>query len=45
LNGYILSESLDNPNLTNFILSVASGEQTLEQVQEWIQNHMVKKPV
>jgi death-on-curing protein len=45
LNGYSLFDDLDNKTLTNFILSVASGEQTLEQVQEWIQNHMVKKPV
>jgi death-on-curing protein len=43
LNGYILSESVDNATLTNLILSVASGEQTLEQVQEWIRMHAVNR--
>ncbi|TAE46488.1 MAG: type II toxin-antitoxin system death-on-curing family toxin [Cytophagales bacterium] len=30
----------DNDALINFTISVASGEQTLEQVQEWFKNHI-----
>ena len=32
-------EASDN-ELTNFTLSVASGEQSLEQVQDWLKNHI-----
>lgn len=42
-NGYQLSESVNNEILTNFILSVASGEHTLETVQAWLKNNSIKK--
>lgn len=38
-NNYQISESVTNEILTTFIISVASGEQTLEQVQNWIKIH------
>lgn len=38
LNGYDLA--VENDVLTSFILSVASGEQSLEQVQDWLKNHI-----
>jgi len=41
LNGYCLSPSVTDQRLTEFILSVASGDQKLEDVQEWIKNNSV----
>lgn len=38
LNGYDLI--VDDNLLTNFILAVASAEYTLEDVQEWLKNHI-----
>ena len=38
-NNYQISESVTNEILTTFIISVASGEQALEQVQNWIKIH------
>ncbi|MBC8153385.1 MAG: type II toxin-antitoxin system death-on-curing family toxin [Bacteroidetes bacterium] len=38
LNGYDLV--VDDNLLTNFTLSVASGEQSLEQVQAWFEAHI-----
>jgi len=35
-NHYQLSEIVTNETLTDFILSVASGGQSLETVQEWL---------
>jgi death-on-curing protein len=35
-NDYQLSEIVTNETLTDFILSVASGGQSLETVQEWL---------
>lgn len=43
LNGYRLSDTVNNEILTNFILSVASGEQTLESVQAWLKDNSVKR--
>ena len=43
-NGYQLIDSVTNEILTNFILSVASGEYTLETVQAWLKNNSIKKP-
>jgi len=43
LNGYHLSNTVTDETLTNFILSIASGEQTLETVQEWLKLNSVKK--
>jgi len=37
LNGYGLAVIVDDDLLTNFTLSVASGEQSLEQVQAWFE--------
>ena len=42
-NGYQLIEKINDEILTNFILSVTSGEQTLEQVQEWLKLNSIKK--
>ncbi len=41
LNGYDLV--IDDETLTNFTLSVASGEQTLEEVQAWFEEHIQTK--
>lgn len=41
INGYELI--VDDDLLTNFTLSVASGEQSLEQVQDWFEEHITKK--
>ena len=41
-NHYQLSNSVTNEILTNFILGLASGEQTLEQVQFWIKSNATK---
>lgn len=40
LNGYNLLP--DDEILINFTLSVASGEQTLEEVQAWFKQHITK---
>ena len=42
-NGYKLSETVSNEILTDFIISIASGEHTLETVQEWLKNNSTKK--
>ncbi len=42
-NSYRLSETVSNEVLTDFILSVASGDHTLETVQEWLKLNSVKK--
>ncbi len=42
-NGYQLNQKVNDTILTDFILSVASGNHTLESVQEWIKNNSVKK--
>ncbi len=41
LNGYDLV--IDDETLINFTLSVASGEQTLEEVQAWFEKHIQQK--
>jgi death-on-curing protein len=38
-NGYQLSEMISNETLTDFILSVASGNQSLETVQDWLKSN------
>jgi death-on-curing protein len=43
INGYQLKNSVTNPLLTNFILSVASGNESLETVQEWLKANSEKK--
>ena len=43
INGYKLSDSVSNELLTQFILSVASAEHTLESTQDWVKNHIEKK--
>jgi death on curing protein len=43
INGYQLSDSISNEMLTSFILSVASGEHTLETVQAWLKENSVKR--
>jgi len=43
INGYQLKNSVSNPLLTNFILSVASGNESLETVQEWLKANSEKK--
>jgi len=35
-NGYQLNEKITNEILTDFVISVASGDQTLEAVQNWL---------
>ena len=40
MNGYGFVESVDDDMLTDFTLSVASAEQSLEQVQNWFQAHI-----
>jgi death-on-curing protein len=35
-NGYQLSETVSDEILTDFILSVASGDKSLESVQDWL---------
>ncbi|HCN83892.1 MAG TPA: hypothetical protein DIT07_09780 [Sphingobacteriaceae bacterium] len=42
-NGYQLNEKVSNEILTDFIVSIASGEQTLETVQNWLKDNSVKK--
>lgn len=43
LNGYQFSNAVSNEILTAFILSVASGEHTLESVQSWLKDNAVQK--
>ena len=43
INGYQLKKSVTNPLLTNFILSVASGNESLETVQQWLKANSEKK--
>ena len=43
INGYQLKNSVTNPLLTNFILSVASGNESLETVQQWLKANSEKK--
>lgn len=43
LNGYQLSEKVNDQTLTAFILSVASAEQSLEKVQAWLEENSVEK--
>lgn len=42
-NGYKLKETVTNSILTDFILSVASGNESLETVQQWLKDHSEKK--
>ncbi|MEX8546366.1 MAG: type II toxin-antitoxin system death-on-curing family toxin [Mucilaginibacter sp.] len=42
-NGYQLNDAVTNQILTDFIISVASGEHTLETVQTWLMLNSVKK--
>ncbi len=42
-NGYQLRETVSNKILTDFILSVASGNHSLETVQEWLKNNSLPK--
>lgn len=42
-NGYQLKNSVTNPLLTNFILSVASGNESLETVQQWLKANSEKE--
>jgi death on curing protein len=43
VNGYQLHPSISDQILTDFILSVASGEQTLEKVQEWLKLNAIPR--
>ena len=43
LNGYDLKETVTNETLTNFTLSVAAGERTLEEIQKWFEENIEKK--
>ncbi|MEX8546363.1 MAG: type II toxin-antitoxin system death-on-curing family toxin [Mucilaginibacter sp.] len=43
LNGYQLNSQINDEILTDFILSVASGNQALETVQNWLKLNSVKK--
>ena len=38
-NGYQIDETITNQILTDFILSVASGNHSLETVQDWVKNY------
>lgn len=42
-NGYQLSPYVSDQILTDFILSVASGEQKLEKVQEWLRLNAIPR--
>jgi len=42
-NGSQLSGAVSNVILTNFVISIASGEQSLETVQEWLKFNSMKK--
>lgn len=43
INGYRLNENVSDNVLTDFIISIASGEQTLEAVQIWIKTNWLNK--
>lgn len=43
LNNYDLKISITNEILTNFTLSVAAGEKTLEEVQKWFEESIREK--
>ena len=43
LNQYQLRPTVTDQILTDFIISVASAEQSLESVQEWIKANAIKK--
>lgn len=43
LNGYRLKEKVGDEILIDFIISVASGEQTLETVQNWLKINSIIK--
>lgn len=42
-NGFRLNPNINNFDITNFILKVASGEHTLETCTAWFVEHTVKK--
>ena len=42
-NGYQLCETVSNEILTDFILSIASGQQSLEAVQNWLKTNSINK--
>jgi death-on-curing protein len=42
-NGYQFSETVSNEILTDFILSIASGQQSLEAVQNWLKINAINK--
>lgn len=42
LNNYDLKLSITNEILTNFTLSVAAGEKTLEEVQKWFEESIME---
>jgi death-on-curing protein len=43
LNQYQLNSNVSNQILTDFIISIASAEQSLDSVQEWIKANVMKK--
>jgi death-on-curing protein len=43
VNGYRISSAMTSEILTNFILEVASGNHTLQSVQNWLKDHITKK--
>ncbi len=43
LNGYQLTPVVTNLMLTDFILSVASGNESLKSVQSWLKENSEKK--
>ncbi|WP_419802687.1 type II toxin-antitoxin system death-on-curing family toxin [Mucilaginibacter sp.] len=43
INGYQFTDSITNQILTDFIISVASGNHTLETVQSWLKENSMKK--
>ncbi|MEO5912455.1 MAG: type II toxin-antitoxin system death-on-curing family toxin [Pelobium sp.] len=40
-NGYELKDTVTNLILTDFILSIASSNETLESVQNWLKNNAI----
>lgn len=43
INGFKLKDTITNPLLTDFILSIASGNESLETVQQWLKSNTEKK--
>jgi death-on-curing protein len=43
LNNYDLKISVTNDILTDFTLSVAAGQKTLEEVQKWFEENIMEK--